>query len=172
MAPVRLGRPPVAVTPAVAAAALDNHLPTVLRGRSLEDAGWSRPTPLTLLVPVEGARAEGGVDGYVVRLGFSHYPDWPPSAQFVNPLTSTYRYPDDLEHLPQIDGTNEISVHRQYANTGIQLICCSVTLEFYEVGHSVEDRHLWDPAVQTFAATINAIQMGLRQPYYRGRQAA
>lgn len=171
MAPVTPGRPPVPTTPAVAVAALDAHLPVVLRGRTLDEVRWRRPTPLTLLIPVDGTRAGAPPDPYLLRLGFSHYPDWPPSTQFVNPSTSSYEFPVDARHLPRIEGTNEISIHAQYGSPPIQLVCSSVTLEFYAVGHGVEQRHLWDPDVHTFAATLNAVRHGLRPPFYKGPQA-
>lgn len=161
-------------SPVRAQAAMDDHLPIVLRGRSLAEAGWTRPDPLTLLVPVVGEPADGAADDYLLRLTFLYYPDWPPSAQFVNPATLAYRFPDDARWLPKVDGTSEIAVHAQYDTPDrkkIQLICASVTLEFYQVLHSVEDRLVWDPRVQNFAATLTAIGRVLRPPYYKGRQA-
>lgn len=171
MAPVMTGRPPVPTTPAAAIAALNAHLPMVLEGRALEYLGWQRPTPLSLLIPVEGIRDGCTSDPYLLRLGFTCYPDWPPSTQFVNPSTLAYEYPRDVKYLPRIEGTNEISVHAQFGALPIQVVCCSATLEFYEVGHGVEDRHLWDPAVHNFAATLNAVRRGLRPPFYKGVQA-
>ena len=166
---------PVPNTPKRAVDAIEAHLPVVLRGRTLEEVGWERPDPLTLLIPVPGNTADGAWDDYLLRLGFLYYPDWPPSTQFVNPETRAYRFPEDKCWLPKIEGTGEIAVHAQYDlpnNAGkIQLICSSVTLEFYQVLHSVEERLVWNPKVQNFAATLAAIERGLRQPYYKGRQA-
>jgi hypothetical protein len=166
---------PIPNTPARAQAALDADLPVVLRGRSLETAGWERPEPLTLFVPFIAAREDGTRDDYLLRLYFLYYPDWPPSAQFVNPKSRCYGHPEDLLWLPKIEGAGEIAVHAQYDMPGgtgkIQLICASVTLEFYQVLHDVPERMVWDPKVQNFAATIAAIDHGLRQPFYKGRQA-
>ncbi len=159
---------PVPVTPALAVAVVDRHLPIVLQGRTLDEAGWRRPTPLSLLVPLAAERADGGTDDFLLRLGFTYYPDWPPSALFVNPATGSYRYPDDRLHLPAIN-TPEIAVHAHFDGVP-QLVCCSFVLEFYLVRHGGEVRHLWDPSLHTFAATLNAIRRALRQPYYQGRQ--
>ncbi len=171
---VRAKEVPLPNTPARAQAALDADLPLVLRGRTLEELGWARPDLLTLLIPLIGFRADETRDNYLLRLHFLYYSDWPPSAFFVNPETRTYRYPEDLRWLPKIEGTNEIFVHphRDVPGGGkTQLICASVTLEFYQELHDVEARLVWDSTVQNFSATLAAIERGLRQPYYKGRQA-
>lgn len=164
-----IGVDPVPNTPSAAKRVFEEHLAKVLRGRALADLGWSRLDDLTLLVPLRAERESGQVDDFLLRLGFGYYPDWPPSAQFVNPTTHQYVYPDDVSHLPRISGTNEIAVHARYDRVG-QLICASVTLEFYQIRHGVNPEHLWDPTKQNFAATINAIAHWLRPPYYKGRQ--
>lgn len=164
----RLGVTPVPNNPMQACTAVEAHLAVVLRGQSLAEAGWQRPDPLVLLVPLLGIQADGTEDDYLLRLHFGYYPEWPPSAQFVNPTTKEYHFPDDVGFLPRIEGTSEIQVHNAYGSIG-QLICCSVTLEFYLVSHGAEARHVWDPEHQNFAATLNAIKRGLRPPYYKGR---
>jgi hypothetical protein len=175
-----------------ARAALDCHLGIVLGGRNLESVGWQRPDPLTLYVPLHGytsvtaasaygfdpsepaasgellfAGAPAG-DDYLLRLYFGHYPDWPPSARFVNPDTRQFGS-SDKGWLPMISGTNELHVHASYGSGSEQLICCSATLEFYLVNHSVEDRHRWRPG-SSFAVTLNILSRYLRPPTYAGRQ--
>jgi hypothetical protein len=171
-----LGTIPVPNTPAQAIAALDAHLPLVLRGQTLKQASWRRPDLLTLLIPVMGFRSDDAQtkiveDEYLLRLRFGYYPEWPPSAQFINPLTNEFRDPEDKYWLPRIEGTNEIQVHANYGNAHGQVVCCSVTLEFYQVNHGCEERHIWDAQLQNFAATVNAITSALRSSYYKGRQA-
>lgn len=161
---------PVPATPSDAIAALDADLPKVLRGRALADAGWHRLDPLTLIVPMWGRRPGGGADFFLLKMGFGYYRAFPPSAQFVNPKTLDYRPSEDAAWLPRIEGTNEIQVHPNYHSDCPQLICCSFTLEFYRVRHSVEPQHLWQPATLNFAATLNAIERGLHG-YYAGRHA-
>lgn len=169
-----IGVDPVQNTPAAARRALERDLPRVLRGRTLEEAGWRRPDDLTLLVPMQATREDGGGDDFLLRLNFGYYPDWPPSALFVNPETDRYEYPADAHHLPRIEGSPEIQVHKFYNSNGQypvgQLICASVTLEFYIIRHQVQQAHLWDAGRQTFAATINAISHWMKPPYYKGRQ--
>jgi hypothetical protein len=163
---------PTPNTPAEARRVLDEQLATMLGGESLADWGWARLDALTLLVPLVGVRESGESDAFLLRLGFGYYPEWPPSALFVNPSTLRYSYPDDAPYLPLIQGTQELQVHQKYEVPGGsgQLICASVTLEFYVVSHSVNDEHIWNPERQNFAATINGIRQWLKPPYYNGRQ--
>jgi hypothetical protein len=148
--------------------ALTRDLERVLRGRTLDDLGWAKPDDLTLLVPLFGTTAAGRKDAYLLRLYFDHYPTWPPSAQFVNPLTLEYRVSDDAKWVPQSNGHQEIAFHKDYTGKG-QLVCCSLTLEFYKVNHGVEEKVVWRGDTQTFFATIAAIKRALVPPYYSGR---
>ena len=169
-----IGVEPVPNTPAAAKRALERDLPKVLQGRTLREAGWRRPDDLTLLLPLWALGEDGVRDEFLLRLGFGYYPDWPPGAQFVNRDTTRYVHPSDVGYLPCIEGTPEIQIHANYgpgSQFGVsQLICASVTLEFYQVRHQVNPEHLWDPAKHNFAATINGIAHWLKPPYYKGRQ--
>ena len=169
----KAGEKPVPSSPLEASDAFEADLKKVLRGKTLEEQGWVRRDTLTLLVPMVGIRENGQEDEYLLRLHFGYYPDWPPSALFVNPETKHYDYPADLCWLPKIEGTPEIQVHTNYQSDVYrgQLICTSVTLEFYLILHGVEEKHVWDHERQNFFSTIAAIQRGLRQPFYKGRQA-
>lgn len=154
------------------AAALDEDIPRVLRimgVSSLEELEWSRPNKLSLLVPMIGT-CQGNEDRYILRLGFQAYRKWPPSAQFVNPETKGYVYPDDQRFVPKLTSP-ECYAHVAYRQTpqasAVQLICCSATLEFYEVLHQVKPEHLWKET-DTFLTTIMAIRKALTS-YYGGR---
>jgi len=185
------GDVPVPADPGQARAAVERHLAQTLAGRSLESAGWHRPEPLTLYVPMRGfttateassygfdpsadptedsGRFNGAPTGddYLLRLYFSHYPAWPPSALFVNPATRLFAAGDE-RWLPTINGANEVAVHSAYPGIG-QLICCSATLEFYQVRHQVADQHRWQPG-SSFASTLNVLSRYMRPPAYVGRQ--
>lgn len=169
----RLGQDPIINSPIAAQEALDRDMPQVLRGMSLKDAGWQRPDPLTLFVPAWGNPDSGSPDFYLLRLYFSHYPDWPPSAKFVNPLTREYDPQNDQKWLPRIEGNPRIQVHAIY-NTGsgpIQLVCSSMILEFYIIRHSGKEAEIWT-AQHNFAATLNEIRQGLLPiGGYKGRMA-
>lgn len=144
-------------------------LQLVLKDDTLIDRGWSKPDDLTLLVPmlIENA-PQGQVDLYLLKLFFDHYPKSPPSAQFINPLTMNYTYPDDVRWIPKCEGATDIHFHPNYNGAG-QLICSSSTLEFYKVNHEVEAQHVWDPQRMNFLTTLAAIRRGLAPDYYRGR---
>jgi hypothetical protein len=146
------------------------HLKRFLANRTIDDVGWAKPDDLTLLVPLFGTASTGRKDAYLLRLYFDHYPKWPPSALFVNPLTLEYRLPDDAKWVPQATGTPEIKFHTNYSGQG-QVICCSLTLEFYKVNHSVEDNVVWQGDKQTFLATLAAIKRILIPPNYTGRSS-
>jgi hypothetical protein len=151
---------------------LEQDLPRVLKGRSVEQVGWCRLDQLTLLVPFYAKSPTCLYDFYLLKLNFSCYPEWPPSAQFVNPSTLNYTPGTDKKWLPLCEGTNEIYFHDNYSNQGKQLICCSASLEFYEVRHSLSNpAHIWQHPHQNFSATIAAIDFGLRPDFYRGPQA-
>lgn len=141
--------------------AFQRDLQLVLKDSTLTDRGWSKPDDLTLLVPllVENVH-QRQVDLYLLRLFFDHYPKGPPSAQFVNPMTMTYVYPDDVCWVPRCEGASDIAFHPNY-NGGGQLICSSTTLEFYKVNHSVNAEHVWNPQRMNFLATLAAIRRGL-----------
>jgi len=162
-----LGKPPVQdIAQGQAAFAAD--LSRFLGQRSIDEVGWAKPDELTLLVPLFATRADGGKDPYLLRLYFDHYPTWPPSALFVNPLTVTYKFPDDIQWVPQADNHQEIKFHTNYPG-GTQLVCCSLTLEFYKVNHSVQEAVIWREKEHKFTSTIASIKRGLVPPYYIGR---
>lgn len=165
------GQKPVLANPLLAQAAFEHDLAVVLKGRGVtwEQSGWTRLNELALLIPMTGyPNQAAGEPPFTLKLEFRHYPDWPPSAQFVNPNTRTYSYPADRCWLPKLDN-EEIKTHENYDNKG-QLICSSVTLEFYDVLHGVEDKFVWKHPRQTFAATLNQIEWALHH-HYNGRFA-
>lgn len=149
--------------------AFQRDLQLILKDGTLTDRGWSKPDDLTLLVPmlVENVH-QRQVDFYLLRLFFDHYPKGPPSAQFINPMTMSYVYPDDVCWVPRSEGAPDIAFHPNYNNAG-QLICSSATLEFYKVNHSVNAEHVWNPERMNFLATLAAIRRGLVPSYYKGR---
>ena len=162
---------PVPSSPEEALEALERDLPKALQGKSIDEAGWQRPDPLTLLIPLWANKETGSPDLYLLKLQFGYYPTSPPSAQFVNPITRTYSFDSDSSWLPRIEGNPRIQIHAKYEGNGrtLQLICSSMTLEFYQVSHAVKEADVWNPEHRNFAATINEIKAGLQPPWYRGR---
>lgn len=148
--------------------AFARDLATVLKGADPTERGWAVPDDLTLLVPLFPVNAVGKCDAYLLRLFFDHYSNGPPSAQFVNPLTLSYVFPQDVMWVPRIGGHSSIAFHTNF-NNRLQLICSSTTLEFYKVNHAVAEEHIWRPGQMTFLSTLAAIRAGLMLPYYQGR---
>jgi hypothetical protein len=167
MSVAKVGSDPVLNSPRLAQEALERDLE-----KGLRELSYQRPEPLTLLVPLFGNPDSESPDLYLLRLQFSYYPEWPPSAQFVNPLTRQYDKDKDLAWLPRIEGNQRIQVHPNYQTQGgqsIQLICSSMTLEFYKVRHDCKESDIWTNT-HSFAATLNEIRMGLRPDGgYKGR---
>lgn len=152
-------------------AVLSEDLPRALEllGVSSEaELGWRKTDNRTLIVPIRG-QVNGHVEEYTLRLQFFTGRDWPPSAQFVNPITLQYTFPDDVSHLPILQSP-EVHVHPQYqsASETLQLICCSATLEYYSVLHGGDNNILWQPK-DTFLTTIAAIERAMNS-FHTGRQ--
>lgn len=164
------GAAPV-MNPKAGLAAFESDLPKVLAlegASSLEELGWRRPAKQTLLVPMEGIN-NGVPEQFVLRMGFQAYKQWPPSAQFVNPDTLAFELGKDNHHVPKLT-SNECHTHLNYVHPQggtVQLICCSATLEFYDVLHHVEPRYVWDER-STFLSTIVAIRRAMAE-HYQGR---
>jgi hypothetical protein len=154
--------------PQAGLAAFEEDLPRVLRMldvQSIEELGWSRPTKLSLLVPMVGAPGDR-TDEFMLKLGFQAYREWPPSAQFVNPETLNFVMGQDERFVPRLT-SGECQTHIAYTHPRggqIQLICCSATLEFYDVAHGVEPRHVWD-GNSTFYSTITAVRRAMNESY-------
>jgi hypothetical protein len=154
-------------------ASLDADIPRVLAflGKStIEELSWRRPNKSSLIIPLQGT-FNGVTEQYLLRLGFSAYRRWPPSAQFVNPETLAYTHPMDQHHLPMLSSP-ECHVHPNYGSANgktLQLICCSATQEFYDAAHTVESDLMWREQ-NTFYTTIAAIQKAMVM-HYGGRFA-
>src|SRR5205823_2646053 len=96
--------------PARGAEAFERDLPLVLKGRTLEEAGCSKIDSVTLCMPLWSPSG----DFFLLRLQFHCYPEWPPSALFVNPLTKDYKIGEDERWLPRIEAPN-LQVHANYS---------------------------------------------------------
>jgi len=150
--------------------AFQRDLQLVLKDNTLTDKGWWQPDDLTLLVPMMAENVQQGqVDLYLLRLVFDHYPKGPPSAQFINPITMNYAFPDDVRWVPFCEGLPDIHFHTNYGGSSGQVVCSSSTLEFYKVNHDVQPEHVWDPERMNFVTTLYAIRRALASTNYRGR---
>jgi hypothetical protein len=152
---------------AAGAQALAETLPKVLAARGatqLSDLGWKKVGANTLLIPFEGRIGEA-TETFLLKLHFRTGRDFPPSAQFVNPETLSYDPARDQGHLPALTSSH-CYMHAAYSGPRgpLQLICCSATYEYYEIGHGGEDRHLWRDS-DTFLVTLCAIERAFASNY-------
>ena len=83
--------------------------------------------------------------------------------RYRHPATKVFTSPQDRCFIPKLT-SQECHTHAAYQPSGIQLICCSATREFYEVRHSVEERHIWNKR-NTFYTTIVAIERAMAESY-------
>lgn len=148
---------------------LDETLPRALEflGTPIAELGWERVSANMLTVPM--AAGPELSDRYLLRLNFLTGREWPPSAQFVNPDTLEYEVEKDIGHLPRLQSP-EVHLHPSYSGPNgrpMQLICCSATLEFYEVLHDVQLQHIWRDN-DTFLVTLDAIRRSMVS-HYHGR---
>ncbi len=154
----------------------DQDLPRALAYHGVdtpEALGWRVVGNSSLLVPISGTHANAR-ENYLLRLDFVTGRDWPPRAQFVNPETLSYVVGMDTGHLPKL-GHSEVQVHASYQSqamaTPIQLVCCSATLQYYDVLHGGDDAILWQ-ARDTFLVTLAAIGRAMASEQYTGRYPA
>ena len=150
--------------------AFQRDLQLVLKDNTLTDRGWWQPDDLTLLVTMMAENVQQRqVDLYLLRLVFDHYPKGPPSAQFINPITMNYAFPDDVRWVPFCEDLPDIHFHTNYGGSSGQVVCSSSTLEFYKVNHDVQPEHVWNPERMNFVTTLSAIRRALASTNYRGR---
>ena len=141
--------------------AFERHARAALGGRT-----WTEETPLSILIDIGARRDDGGIDPYVARFDFVHYPMWPPGVTFVD--AATHRY--EPSAWPRVEGAPNIAFHAVYGDAPAGMVCNSMFFEYYFWGgHSADERIRWDPERLTFAASLTELDEALRPPYYRGR---
>ena len=116
------------------------------------------------------------LDDFYTIMDLTYYRTYPPGVIFVNPETREFNNDEDLKWLPKIGikppGIN-IQFHpaydyKEYRITK-QLVCNSMTLEYYMSGHNPKEHEKWDPMKHNLFATMSMLQMTLKKPYYEGR---
>lgn len=113
-------------------------------------------------------------DDYHLDLDMSYYRQHPPGVTFVNPHTRSFDPSGDARWLPVAASKplhTDIRYHASYTVNGVerQMVCNSLTLEYYMTGHSPQPEERWDPDRHTLSATLNLLQTMLTPPYYGGR---
>ena len=127
----------------------------------LEALAKSSFEALPVVTPFGGSKLKSGK--------LANGPKGPPSAQFINPITMNYAFPDDVRWVPFCEGLPDIHFHTNYGGSSGQVVCSSSTLEFYKVNHDVQPEHVWNPERMNFVTTLSAIRRALASTNYRGR---
>jgi hypothetical protein len=180
----------------VAAAVFAAHVSRVRVSEQARDHGWQfiELDQLHVVVTLSAVRSGGEQDIYHVKLGAEFYDSHPPTTSFVSPPRPDT--PDEpARHgwaeaaatgsrwLPVVNSLPWFAIHPEYgyppeviANAGYrvprQLVCCSMTLEYYISSHSPTDGQRWQQGRHNLGATLARIQDALTSPHYQGPSGA
>ncbi|MDG4755720.1 hypothetical protein O7630_32760 [Micromonospora sp. WMMD718] len=172
----------------IAAATFADHLARVEAGEQARASGWAftRLDPLHVVVTMTAVRRNGEADIYHIKLGGEYYDTYPPTTSFVCPprpadgdrpaRTGWEEAPPGSRWLPVVNGLEWLAVHGSYANFADgrtrQLVCCSMTYEYYITGHNPTPGQQWQQGRHTLGATLNRIQDALTSARYEGPAGA
>ncbi|WAJ42862.1 hypothetical protein OK015_16505 [Mycobacterium sp. Aquia_216] len=180
---------PHVADPEIAAAVFADHLGRVLAGPQARDHGWKFTVvdPLHAVVGLTATRPDGATDPYHVALGAEFYDVHPPTVKFVVPEPGCTGWPEagaTSRWLPALAGLDWFHVHATYGyaepppeycasyRRPRQLVCCSMTLEYYISGHAPTDGQRWRQGRHTLGGTLARIQEALLSPQYQGPAGA
>jgi len=172
----------------VAAAVFAGHVARVDASAQARAHDWrlSWLDPLHVVVALAAIRPSGERDGYYVRLGAEYYDRYPPTTAFMcPPRTAVGGRPgrdgwveasSGSRWLPSVNGLSWFAIHAPYSDfpdrIARQLVCCSMTFEYYITGHTPTPGQQWQQGRHTLGATLNRIQEALTSPYYAGPAGA
>lgn len=181
----------------IAAAVFDSHIARAAASAQARAHGWTftRLAPLHVVVRVEATRPGGEVDRYFVKLGAEYYDLCPPTTSFVCPphtdVEDTWANADNRgpwriarlgsRWFPLVEGLPWFAIHDAYQcavpgnpeyASPRQLVCCSMTFEYYVSGHQPTDGQQWRQGRHTLSATLNRISDALKSANYRGPSGA
>jgi hypothetical protein len=172
----------------IAAAVFADHVARVGASAQARDYGWvfTWLDPLHVVVPVTAVRRSGEQDGFYVKLGGAYYDEHPPTTSFVCPPRAAIgdrpardgwvEAPASSRWLPVVNGLEWLAIHADYPHfaDGIsrQLVCCSMTFEYYITNHTPTAAQRWQQGRHTLGATLNRIQDALTCPHYEGPAGA
>jgi hypothetical protein len=166
----------------VGARTFNAHLDTYWRNRACDDRGWTRTAvdDLHTVVAIPGVRAGGGADDYYFRLGAEYYDAYPPTVLLVAPTEGWPRARAGTPWWPVINPPGWCALHDTYQYADEQgrplfegqLICFSMTAEYYMSNHGPTDSQRWTPGRHTVAATLSRLGQILSPPHYGGPSAA
>lgn len=167
---------PTLLDPEVAAATFSSHLDQFWNSGRHAMKGWGaiELDDLHTVIALPATRPDGTRDWYFVKLGAEYYDVAPPTVSFVDPSDwSTAK--GSTRWFPTIAPTPPwFGLHSAYAypeGTARQLVCFTLSAEYYMVDHSPPEHTKWRQGRHTLSATLNRLSEVLSPPYYQGPSA-
>jgi len=167
--------------PEVAALTFRRHLETFWTNRELDNQGWRlvEIDSLHTVVTIPACRADGATDDYFVRLGAEYYDSYPPTVLLVTPEDGWPRARANTMWWPRISAPSWFGLHDSFQfmqDNGQplyegQLLCFSMTAEYYISNHNPTDDQRWRQGKHTVAATLSRLRELLSPPHYEGPNA-
>jgi hypothetical protein len=164
------------VDPEVAARTFHRHLDTYWANRDLSLKGWSRVDvgELHTVVSIPARRADGTTEPYFIRLGAEYYDPYPPTVLIVTPTDGWPRARSGTTWWPQLSAPGWFGLHDSYQYRNGQgqvllegqLVCFSMTAEYYMSNHSPTEEQKWQQGRHTVAATLSRLAEVLGPPHY------
>jgi hypothetical protein len=168
------------VDPEVAARTFHRHLDTYWANRDLDSNGWSRVVvdPLHSVVSIPAQRPDGTTEPYHFRLGAEYYDAFPPTVLIVARTEGWPRARAGTTWWPKLSHPGWLALHDSYRYTNGQgqsvegqLVCFSMTAEYYMSNHSPTESQRWQQGRHTVAATLSRLAAVLSPPHYIGPDA-
>lgn len=180
----------------VAVAVFGAHVARVSASTLAREHGWrfTELDPMHVVVTLSAIRAGGERDIYHVKLGAEYYDRYPPTTWFVSPpRPATDGEParenwveaaaEGSRWMPVLTPLTWFAIHSRYSYpadvvTNIrysvprQLVCCSMTFEYYISSHNPTPGQQWQQGRHTLGATLTRIQDALTSPNYQGPSGA
>ncbi|MEU6848466.1 hypothetical protein ABZ901_00765 [Actinacidiphila alni] len=174
---------PALADPEIAAAIFADHVVRAEASDLARNHEWvfSRLDPLHVVVRVRPAGPSADGSHYFVRLGADYYDQYPPTTLFVCPPLDPGVPAGWLpagpgsRWLPAMVGLPWFAIHDEYQYAdGVkrQLVCCSMTFEYYVTGHAPTPGQRWRQGRHTLVATLTRIQEALDGATYQGNARA
>lgn len=171
---------PALADPDIAAATFAAHLAHALASGPGVRAGWAATlmSPLEAVIHLTAHRPDGTTDPYHLRLRGHWYDQFPPQAAFVAPpLEPGGQWQDaspETRWMPRVNNAvwpdGRFAFHPVYSfeTEQRQLVCCSMSFDYYISGHTPTEAQRWQQGQHTVMALLSRVQEALQAPAYEG----
>jgi hypothetical protein len=171
---------PALADPDIAAATFAAHLERALASEPAVRSGWTATivSPLEAVIHLTARRLDGTTDLFHLRLRAQWYDQFPPQAEFVapprDPDPSWWNPSTESRWMPRInngvfpDGRFAFHPAYTFGTEQRQLICCSMSFDYYISGHGPTEAQTWRQGRHTLVALLTRVQEALLPPAYEG----